>query len=333
MKIKYITESFMGCKGNGITSQALTWAEMLNKRQPSLVTLVNPWESVNWNSGDLVHLFGSSNTWFLGTATYLKSKGCKVLWSPICDNVDNPLIQRVKTKMAVPKLDLFGLPYVRKRMYNIVDKIFVRSSYEKNYIKKAYSVANDKFSLVPLPISNESKFDLDVKENICLHISNLYNKRKNVANLIKAAKLYGFSLVLAGNQGSVEQFKPLKDLIGEAKNIKVLGYLTEDEKVDLYKKSKVFALPSIMEGVGIVALDAAHFGCDIVITNIGGPKEYYNHMAFEVNPYSIDDIGKAVVMAMRDSYQPQLKCFVDQNYSQESVAELLLKNYASINNA
>lgn len=47
-----------------------------------------------------------------------------------------------------------------------------------------------------------------------------------------------------------------------------------------------------MEGVGIVAVDAAIYGCEIVITNIGGPKEYYDNMAYTVNPYNIDDIGK-----------------------------------------
>ncbi len=330
MRIAYITESFTGCKGNGITSQALTWADILNRMQPGLVTLVNPWDSLDWTEGDLVHLFGSSNTWFWSTAAYLKSRKCKVVWSPICDNIDNPLLQRAKTKIAIPKLQLFGTPYARRQTYGIVDKVFVRSAYERDYIKKAYNVPLDKFFLVPLPISNDSEYGPRVKEDVCLHISNLYNKRKNVGNLIKAAKQFGFKLILAGNQGSAEQFKPLKSLIDGASNIQVLGYISENEKLDLYKKSKVFALPSIKEGVGIVALDAAHFGCDVVITNIGGPKEYYNHMAFEVNPFSVDDIGKAVVEAMKKSYQPQLKDYVDVNYSQHSVASLLMRCYASV---
>jgi glycosyltransferase involved in cell wall biosynthesis len=329
MKIGYITESFTGCKGNGITSQAQTWASMLNRLYPGTVTLVNPWEPLDWNEGDLIHLFGSSDTWFWKTAIYLKSKKCKVVWSPICDNIDNPLLQKFKTKIAIPKLQLFGTPYARNQTYRIVDKIFVRSSYEKEYIKKAYNVPNDKFFLVPLSISNELEYKSATKENVCLHISNLYNKRKNVANLIIAAKRFGFKLILAGNQGSAEQFKPLKNLIDGAENIQVLGYISENDKIELYKRSKVFALPSIMEGVGIVALDAAHFGCDIVITNIGGPKEYYNHMAFEVNPFSVDDIGTSVMKAMQESFQPQLKDYIDSNYSQRSIAELLMKCYAS----
>ena len=139
---------------------------------------------------------------------------------------------------------------------------------------------------------------MDDRETFCIHISSISDECKNVLRLIKAAKKFGFRLVLAGKKGSVSQFKPLADEIGNSDNIEVMGFISEEQKLDLYRRAKVFALPSIKEGVGIVALDAAHFGCEVVITDVGGPKEYFGDYAYKVNPYSIDSIGIAIKTAM-----------------------------------
>ena len=99
---------------------------------------------------------------------------------------------------------------------------------------------------------------------------------------------------------------------------------------DLYNKAKVFALPSIREGVGLVALEAAARGSDIVITNIGGPKEYYEDLAYQVDPYSVDDIGKSVIKALETTKQPELSHHILKEYSLEKLTEQLIKSYCSI---
>lgn len=88
-------------------------------------------------------------------------------------------------------------------------------------------------------------------------------------------------------------------------------YLTKKNGV-IYQ-SKSFALPSTNEGVGIVALEAAAMGCDIVITKLGGPKEYYSNMATVINPYNVDEIGKAICKALdTKSFQPNLAEYINK---------------------
>ena len=332
MNIYYIVDSLTGSLGNGITSQAMTWADILEKHQGIIVHKVNPWVSYSYKKGDIVHLFGSSGTWFLSATQNLKAKGCKVVWSPICDNIDNPVSQRLKTHLGSDKLQLYSLPMVRKKAYVVVDCVFVRSQYEKEYIMKAYRVVENKIRIVPLSISydDHSHVNVDDRETFCLHISSISDERKNVLRLIKAAKKFGFRLVLAGKKGSVSQFKPLADEIGNSDNIEVMGFISEEQKLDLYRRAKVFALPSIKEGVGIVALDAAHFGCEVVITDVGGPKEYYGDLAWKVNPYSVDEIGQAILEAMTKTHQPALKTHVDKEYSKNSIADKLIKSYENL---
>lgn len=98
-----------------------------------------------------------------------------------------------------------------------------------------------------------------------------------------------------------------------------------------YRKIKVFALPSIYEGVGMVALEAAVMGDDIVITNQGGPKEYYADFAEIVNPTSVDEIGKAIQNLLNGkTHQPKLKEHIVQRYSLEATCDLLENTYRNI---
>lgn len=147
--------------------------------------------------------------------------------------------------------------------------------------------------------------------------------------LIQAANKYHFKLVLAGNTGTKEDLNRIKKEIGNNPNIQILGFISEERKIELYSKAKVFALPSICEGVGIVAVDAAYCGCDIVITNDGGPKEYYNKLAIEVSPYSIDEIGIACNTFLKGkTFQPTLSEYIKNNYSTEKIFQLLVNTYA-----
>ncbi len=136
-------------------------------------------------------------------------------------------------------------------------------------------------------------------------------------------------MVLAGNKGNEGDFKTISAAIGNSDNITVLGYLSNEELVELYSKAKVFALPSTNEGVGIVALDAALYGCNIAITSIKGPKEYYPIMETVelVDPYDIDNIGKKIVKLLDTTNNTNLSNFVENNYSQHQVFNYLIKMY------
>lgn len=51
--------------------------------------------------------------------------------------------------------------------------------------------------------------------------------------------------------------------------------ISDEELISYYKRSKVFTSPSLLEEVGMVVLEAAAFGAEIVLTKLGAPKEYW----------------------------------------------------------
>jgi len=124
----------------------------------------------------------------------------------------------------------------------------------------------------------------------------------------------------------------LKSLIDDAPNIELKGFVSDTELYSLYNRAKVFALPSLNEGVGLVALEAAVHGCNIVITRLGGPKEYYTEgTVWLVDPYNIDDIGVSINLALRvDHLQPKLRDDIKRRYSVENCVDLLIEQYDAV---
>jgi len=138
--------------------------------------------------------------------------------------------------------------------------------------------------------------------------------------------------VLAGDTGNEESIAKLKSQIGKPENIEIKGFVPDAELESLYSRAKVFALPSISEGVGLVALEAAVHECNIVITNLGGPKEYYpDGLAYKVNPYDVDDIGRSIVAALENNeQQPALKEHIMKEYNLSRCVDLLVESYEKV---
>ena len=335
MKIAYIiTPHAVVDNTNGIKSQAITWANTLRNKGHQ-VDLINVWDNYNWTTYDAVHFFGNGS-WVNTIRTYLSLKNPKCVYSPIYDpnqflESKSQLIQKRISKITHGKWScaLYGV----LKEYQGYKKILVRTDHEQRMIKKLFDVPEEVISKVPLSYSHTLKYEkeLSKKEDFVFHMSLFTQPRKNVIRLVKAAMKYGFKLKIAGNPGTEEAYKEFMKVINNAPNIEVLGFISEEEKLDLYKRAKVFALPSISEGVGIVAVDAALYGADIVVTDIGGPKEYYDGMAEVVNPYSIDEIGQACMRLLNGkSYQPQLRQHIEQNYSLDAISEELINVYSSL---
>ena len=329
MKIGYILSNPVFAQSNGIVSQALTWKKGLEVKGHQVV-LINMWDKNDWTTFDVLHFFGFSRY----MADFLKGV-CKVnariVLSPILDPTYSISAFKAYCHWGNDKLRLTN-PY--HSLYTVKDKIkryLVRSEFEKNYFVKGLNVSTDCCKIVPLSFEACSNQVNNERENFCLHISLLCDERKNVKRLIDAAKKYKFHLVLGGKLRNESEKHLLTSWISGAQNIEYRGFLSEEEKMNLYAKAKVFALPSVNEGVGIVALEAASCGCDIVITDKGGPKEYYNKMAITVNPYSVDDIGQAINRLLDgQTFQPQLSNFINTNYSLEHITNCLEKIYLNL---
>lgn len=325
MKIAFILAHAVFAQTNGVVSQGLTWKKGLEALGHE-VTLANMWDKNNWASFDalIIFCFNVNACQFI-QLVYTVNKNIIIV--PILDPNYSICALKIYSHWGNHKLRLTNPFHSLRGVKEKIKTVLVRSEFEKKYMIKGFGFSADKCKIVRLSCGITPPDILPPKEPFCLHISLLCDKRKNVKRLIDAAKKYNFRLVLAGKLRNQEEQQLLNSWIGNADNVEYRGFISEEEKMKLYSRAKVFALPSTNEGVGIVALEAAAMGCDIVITKLGGPHEYYKDKAKIVDPYNVDEIGQAVKYFIDgNTFQPELKKSILQNYSNESISRALLNN-------
>ena len=291
------------------------------------VDLVNIWDDYDWDSYDWLIMMGYGGN-FRDSSRAFSKLVKRLAIAPIIDPDCGYTKYKFYTKYWGNQKHLglssrFHDLYLNKDFYKLW---LVRSDFEKSYVTKCLDIDESLIDLVPLQYRVPSCDTMPLKENFCFHASRLAASNKNVPRLVEAAKKYGFNLFLAGLLASEEEKQWLHNMIDGHDNIKYVGQLTDEELVSYYRKCKVFALPSITEGVGMVALEAAANGAEIVLTNDGGPKYYLKDHAEIINPYSVDDIGRAVMKLMeRNVYQPALLDYMKNNFSAEACSKQLEK--------
>ncbi len=332
MKIAYVMypgACFMGT-GDGSKMQAIIWAKAL-KEKGHQIDFISPWKEYNWESYDIIHVFGFGlwNYDFIHWGSKLNEN---FVFSPIIDTTTPMWKYNLATFWGCSRLRLFSQNYILRKLKSDVKIFFARTEYEADYLHKGYGINKNRISIVPLSYREDNYNNDNKKEPFCLFVGTMTQKRKNVHNLVLAAKKYGFKLVLVGNTGNSDSLMRLERLIDNAKNIEIKGFVSDDELSELYSKAKVFALPSFNEGVGLVALEAAMHKCNIVITNIGGPKEYYKEgLVHLVDPYNVDSIGISVMEALENDDQPYaLVDYIKENYSIDHCVDLLINSYKKI---
>ena len=146
--------------------------------------------------------------------------------------------------------------------------------------------------------------------------------------LAEAAVRAKLPLVFAGTSTEGEVLDQLKALGSGGGDIRLLGFQDQSSLNSLYAACTVFCLPSYHEGTGLVALEAASYGARIVITQNGGPPDYFGDLAEYVDPYDTDGIQRAITRAWEEPASDTLKRHVLENLTWQASATSLVAAYA-----
>lgn len=326
MKIAIINVNEALTPNGGVRMQGVMWHDGLVAAGHQC-DLIDFWKVYDWKSYDAVVVLGYGG-FLRNLSVGLRPLCKKMVLAPIIDPKWGIGIYKFFTKYwgnhrHMGLTSRFHDLYLSAKYY---DLFLTRSDFESKYITTCLDASPEKIRIVPLQVRTPMLNELPPKENFVLHVSRLASWNKNVPRLIKAAIKYNFNLKLAGFLNGEEEKTWLEDQISGHSNIEYLGEVSDKTLIDYYDKAKVFALPSLLEGVGMVALEAAARGCEIVLTNDGAPKEYYNGLAYLVDPKSVDEIGQACVEALKHgNKQPQLLQYVKGNYTPEACTQKLIQ--------
>lgn len=125
---------------------------------------------------------------------------------------------------------------------------------------------------------------------------------KNPDYLIRAfaqAKAAGYKLVIAGSNDAMPEYVDRLHQLGEDhKNVVFTGAVYGDDKDMLLRHAYCFCLPSTIEGLSIVMMEAASFKLPIIASDIDANREFLGDDAVYVRPENEEDLVKAIDYAV-----------------------------------
>ncbi|MBL0927126.1 MAG: glycosyltransferase family 4 protein [Phycisphaerales bacterium] len=317
--------------GAGVRDQAVAQARAL-RRAGHEVILLNPWD--DYPGGlDLVEFFlgGFPHFWIEQKRPHPVPM---LVWAPIIDSNEPNWKYRLAMKLGrlIPKV--YTIPGMFRDQAMGSDLVVVRSRHEYDRVTQGLEVPASKVEIVlngmdpPPPTSPDlAHAALGSTGPFVLHVSAYSSPRKNVLNLVRAVGPTGLPLVIAGTAFPGPDLDAIRAAAAPFPNVRLMGFLDRPTLDSMYAACRVFALPSVHEGTGMVALDAAAHGAAVVITRHGGPPDYFRQFAEYVEPASVDDIRAAVVRAFEKGPDPALRRHVHENLTWDASAARLAECY------
>ncbi|MDR3273307.1 MAG: glycosyltransferase family 4 protein [Flavobacteriaceae bacterium] len=154
--------------------------------------------------------------------------------------------------------------------------------------------------------------------------------RKNQLNLIKAANALPYKFYIIGQHSpNHKNYYKICRRIAKS-NIEFIEHLPQKEIFSIMKSAKVHALVSWFETTGLVSLEAAYYGCNIVVSDKGDQKEYIEDNGFFCDTASVDSICQAIKKAHQAPFNQSFKNYIAENYTWEKAAEQTLAVYKTV---
>lgn len=166
-------------------------------------------------------------------------------------------------------------------------------------------------------------------ENAVLCVARIEG-RKNQLNLIRALNNSPYKVFIHGkpSPNNIAYYEQCKQ--EAADNIHFTTWLTEEELYEMYHSAKVHILPSYFETTGLSSLEAAVMGCNIVVTDRGDTRDYFNDDAWFCDPDDIKSIREAVDKAYTAPYDMSFREKILRNYTWKRAAEETLAGYEQV---
>lgn len=226
------------------------------------------------------------------------------------------------------------LPYTtldnKKYFYRLVtslartaDHIVTVSEYSRRDIIEHLGIderrVTNTYQAVHFPVNLVARSDDDVAHDLAAFFGLEFGQyflfygaiepKKNVARLIDAYAASGsrLPLIIAGGRGwqnrtdlrkiGDERFRSFRidgNLLRRERKVRRLEYLPRDQLVGLIRGARALLFPSIYEGFGLPVIEAMALGTPVVTSNASCLPEVAGDAALLVDPYSVDDIARAI---------------------------------------
>jgi glycosyltransferase involved in cell wall biosynthesis len=343
MRIGFIIASDWALvRGHGVVAQARQQARALQALGHT-VDLINPWAWQDIKDLDVLHFFAPCALYPALNDRFPQQRRTLIAYAPIIDSNQSFAAYRLAADLGSFSSRISTIPGIVRQQAQRSDVVICRSQHEFLRVTQSLRVTKAKAEIVLNGCSEPDRLDLgaravvdsmELPKDFILHISAFTQERKNALRLSRAAAELGLPLVIAGRSTPGPILNELKQRISGGQKIILLGFIDEATKATLYSRCRVFCLPSHHEGTGLVAVEAASYGANLVITRTGGPPDYFLELAEYVDPFDLADIKRGLAAAWDHPRDDRLKQHIlgtlTWEHSARALAEVYLKHRESL---
>jgi glycosyltransferase involved in cell wall biosynthesis len=213
------------------------------------------------------------------------------------------------------------LQWTVRRTVQKAARVLTGSEFSRSSILKVYGdLDEDKVVVVPnaaasqfRPISRETaaatvRDRFSIAGPFVLSVGDLQPRKNQIglirafAALVRAYPQIKHKLVLAGKATwfSGRVMEAARES-GVADRIEFIGFVSDPDLLQLYNACDLFVFPSFYEGFGLPALEAMACGRAVVCSNTSALPEVVDGAAILFDPYSIDQMVRALADLLLDS--------------------------------
>ena len=213
-------------------------------------------------------------------------------------------------------------------IYSRARSLDTNSQYLKNLVLKSFSnlkikiynngVDTVKFYPAKKPIINP-----------VILCTSRFGQRKGVESLVRALALIPQAQLLLVGSGQLEvSLRQLVKKLRLSHRIKFFRQIPHDRLGPIYRRAKLFVLPSLSESQSNSLMEALASGLPVVATNIGGnPELINNHNGILVPPGNSQALAEAINQALNKNWP---KISLDQKFSWEKAAKKYWRLYSPL---
>ena len=209
---------------------------------------------------------------------------------------------------------------------NMADKIIVLSEEWKDFFSKL--VDKNKIEVIYNAILIPDNFEKNLDTKRILFLGR-FGKRKGIYDLIKVLEelciKYPDLTLYAGGDGEIEKVRQIVNEKNLENNIKILGWVSGEEKEKLLKESSFYILPSYNEGMPMSVIEGMAYKNVTVSTNVGGIPKVITNMqnGILINPGDTESLYRYLDELLQDK---ELRIKLSENARKTTEEKFNIKN-------
>ena len=206
--------------------------------------------------------------------------------------------------------------------------------------KTAFSAITKNPNIVCIfnPVAAEGAVGLPQQQRapILLFLGRL-GERKGIYDLVEAVAKARLNFpdvqLLCGGDGDLDGIAKRIEEMGISRSVRILGWVTGEEKQRLLAEAAVYVLPSYNEGLPMSVLEAMAAGLPVITTTVGGIPDAVqdNVEGYLLEPGDVNGLSHAIETLLADSGLREKMGVAGRNkVSAQFVPELILPKVAAL---